>query len=89
MEKLKLFEKQNVSLYQVQKELGYAIQTLYRYARNERKIENMPGKMLVELAKYFKMEPEKLYVEIQKYQKQLGGKNEQVSTLAKISKSRR
>lgn len=76
MEKLKLFEKQNVSLYQVQKELGYAIQTLYRYARNERKIENMPGKMLVELAKYFKMEPEKLYVEIQKYQKQLGGSNE-------------
>ena len=76
MEKLKLFEKQNVSLYQVQKELGYAIQTLYRYARNERKIENMPGKMLVELAKYFNMEPEKLYDEIQKYQKQLGGSNE-------------
>lgn len=73
---IKLFEGQKVSLYQVQKELGYAIQTLYRYARNERKIENMPGKMLVELAKYFKMEPEKLYVEIQKYQKQLGGKNE-------------
>ena len=71
---IKLFEGQKVSLYQVQKDLGYAIQTLYRYARNERKIENMPGKMLVELAKYFKMEPEKLYVEIQKYQKQLGGK---------------
>lgn len=73
---IKLFEEQKVSLYKVQKDLGLGIYTLYRYARNQRKIENMPSKMVCDLAYYFKIEVNTLYKKMLEYQKKGANTNE-------------
>nr|DAP56948.1 MAG TPA: Regulatory protein-modification, helix-turn-helix, transcriptional regulator, DNA [Caudoviricetes sp.] len=70
---IKLFEGQKVSLYQVQKDLGLGIYTLYRYAKGQRNVENMPTKMVFDLAYYFKIEVNTLYKKMLDYQKKNGG----------------
>lgn len=69
---VKLFEEQNVSIYQVQKELGLGIYTLYRYAKGQRKIENMPSKMLRSLSKYFGIDTDTLYTKMKEYEAKRG-----------------
>lgn len=53
---LKLFEDQKVSLYRIQKDLKLSPVRLYKYARGQRRIENMPTKLMLALSKYFKIE---------------------------------
>lgn len=67
---LKLFKEQKESLYKVQKEIGCGIYTLYRYAKGQRNIKNMPAKMVCDLANYFKIEVNDLYNKMLKYQKE-------------------
>lgn len=69
---IKLFEDQKVSLYQVQKDLGLGIYTLYRYAKGQRNVENMPTKTVCDLAYYFKIEVKVLYKKMLDYQKKNG-----------------
>ena len=70
---IKLFEGQKVSLYQVQKDLGLGIYTLYRYSKGQRNVENMPTKMVCDLSYYFKIEVNTLYKKMLDYQKKNGG----------------
>jgi hypothetical protein len=65
---LKLFEQQTVSLYQVQKDLKLSPVRLYKYARGQRRIENMPSKLLLDLAYYFKIEVNTLNQSMLDYQ---------------------
>lgn len=67
----KLYEKQKHTIYEIQKELGISKDTLYRYIRKQRNIDNMPVKILLDIAYFEKIEPNKLYREIKLY---LGGK---------------
>ena len=71
---IKLFKGQNVSIYQVQKELGLGIYTLYRYAKGQRKIGNMPSEMLRRLSKCFGMDVDTLYQKMCEYQAETGVK---------------
>lgn len=59
----KLFKEQNVSLYKVEKDLGYAVNKLYRY-KNPKK---MPIKLMLDLAQYFKMTPNELLKKMEDY----------------------
>lgn len=65
---IKLYEDQEVSIYQVQKDLGLGKYTLYRYASGERSVENMPVKILQELAKYFGMDIDIIYKKMKEYE---------------------
>lgn len=67
MNKLKLFEEQEVSIYKVQKDLGYENNRLYRYAEKKRKIKNMQIDMILNLAVYFKMTPDTLIKKMEDY----------------------
>ena len=58
---IKLFEEQKHTLYEIQRAIGVPKNTLYRYARGKRNIENMPTKMVCDLAYYFKIEVNTLY----------------------------
>ena len=53
---IKLFKKQDVSLYKIQKDLKLSPVRLYKYASGKRRIENMPTKLMLDLAYYFKIE---------------------------------
>lgn len=67
----KLYGKQKHTIYEIQKELGISKDTLYRYIRKQRNIDNMPVKILLDIAYFEKIEPNKLFREIKLY---LGGK---------------
>lgn len=67
---IKLFEEQNVPLSRVQKDLGLGTYTLYRYAKGQRQVKNMPTKTLLDLAYYFGIEVKTLYEKMLKYQKE-------------------
>lgn len=69
---IKLYEEQKTSLYQIQKELGLGIYTLYRYAKGQRKIGNMPSEMLHSLSKYFGIDVDTLYNEMKEYEAKRG-----------------
>lgn len=71
---LKLFEKQDVSLYKLQKEMNLSHVRLYKYASGEHKIENMPTKLMLDLAYYFKIEVNALNKMMLEYQKKRGEK---------------
>lgn len=72
---LKLYKEQKHTIYEIQKEIGVAKDTLYRYARGTRKVEKMAPKMLIAIAYYEKIEANKLYEAMLEYQKR-GGNNE-------------
>lgn len=65
---LKLYEEQKKSLYQMQKDLDFSIVTLYRYAKNQRDVKNMPSEILIKLSNYLKINPKELYEKMVKYQ---------------------
>ena len=67
---IKLFEEQNVPLSRVQKDLGLGAYTLYRYAKGQRQVKNMPTKTLLDLAYYFGIEVKTLYEKMLEYQKE-------------------
>lgn len=66
----KLYYDQKVSMYELQKSIGLEknSQTLYRYARCERKIEHMPIRQFLDICYFLKEEPNELYEKIKKYQ---------------------
>ena len=65
---IKLFEEQTKSLYVIQKELNLGMYTLYRYANGQRKIENMPIKLLSKLSNYLGIDKYTLYEKMCEYQ---------------------
>ena len=66
----KLFDEQKVSLYKIQNDLGLDIKRLYRYADGTCNIKKMPTKLILDLAYYFKIEPNRLYKLMLDYQQQ-------------------
>ena len=64
----KLYENQQHSLYEIQNAIGVSRITLYNYAKGKRKIEKMPVKMVLDIAKYEKIEPNKLLKEMKEYE---------------------
>lgn len=67
----KLFKEQNISINQLQKELGLSGMKLYRYTNKECKLENMPTSLILQLSNYFKIEPNKLYKKMMEYRKEM------------------
>lgn len=67
MSNLKLYEGQKHTIYEITKELGLAKDTLYRYARGKRNIENMPTQTILDIAYYEKIEVNTLFKEMKKY----------------------
>ena len=63
----KLFERQNVSLYRIEKDLGLEIKRLYRYADKTIDIHKMPSELVIDLAYYFHIEVNQLYQEMIDY----------------------
>nr|DAF46609.1 MAG TPA: SOS-response transcriptional repressor [Siphoviridae sp. ctqwY3] len=74
MSNLKLYEKQKHTIYEIQKAIGVSKDTLYRYARGKRNVENMPTKMVIDIAYFEKIEVNTLFRAMKDYLK--GGKNE-------------
>lgn len=66
---IKLYEGQKHTIYEIQQKLGCSINTLYHYARGTHKIDNMPIKMILDIAYFEHIEVNKLYEEMKKYQK--------------------
>ena len=64
----KLFENQNRSINQIQKDLNLGCKTLYRYADGSCKIDNMSSKLLIKLANYFGIDANELYEEMKNYE---------------------
>ena len=64
----KLYHDQKISTYKIQKDLNLSKYTLYRYCNGQRKIENMPTKLLLDLAYYLHMSPNTLFDKIKWYQ---------------------
>lgn len=69
---IKLYKEQKTSLYQIQKDLNYGMYTLYRYAKGQRKIENMPINMLFDISIYLGIEPGVLYEKMKEYETNRG-----------------
>lgn len=65
----KLYKEQKHSLYDIQNEIGVSKITLYNYANKKRNIDNMPNKMLLDIAYYEKIEPNQLIKNIKEYLK--------------------
>ena len=65
----KLYKEQKHSLYEIQKAIGVSKITLYNYANKKRKVDNMPIKMILDIAYYEKIEPNKLLKEMKEYLK--------------------
>lgn len=57
---IKLFEEQKQSIYKIQKDTGIPIAKLYRYAKGDTPINKMPVDLVLQLANYFKIEPNEL-----------------------------
>jgi len=68
---IKLIEEQEESLYVIQKKLNLGMYTLYRYAKGQRRIENMPFNMLYKLSNYFGIEYGELYRKMCEYQERI------------------
>lgn len=64
---IKLYEEQKMSLSQMQKELGLAHYTLYRYANREVPIDRMEVGMFLKMAYLLKEKPYDLYLKIKNY----------------------
>lgn len=65
---MKLYEGQKVSLYQIQKDLGLGIQTLYKYARCEKPIEAMSLGLAKKVADYLGISLDYFYKVVKDYQ---------------------
>lgn len=63
----KLFKEQDITLYQISKDLKIPMAKLYRYADKKTKIEKMPTKLIIDLAYYFHIEVNKFYNMMRNY----------------------
>lgn len=66
---LKLYKDQKVSIWKIQKDLGLDKMRLYRYATGVVDIERIPTKLVLDLAYYLKIEPNKLMRDMVDYLK--------------------
>ena len=64
----KLYKGQKHSTYEIQKSIGVSKDTLYKYIRNERNVENMPIKMLMDIAYFEKTEVNELFEKLKEAQ---------------------
>ena len=64
----KLFEEQQVSIYKIQKDLNLHHCRLYRYADGSLIVDNMPVNLILQLANYFKIEPNELLRKMRNYE---------------------
>lgn len=64
----KLYKGQKHSTYEIQKAIGVSKDTLYKYIRNERNVENMPIKMLMDIAYFEKIEVNELFEKLKEAQ---------------------
>lgn len=64
----KLYSEQKHTIYEIQKAIGVSNRTLYRYAKGERQIKNMPIKTILDIANFEKTEPNKLFKAMLEYQ---------------------
>lgn len=64
----KLYEDQKYTIYEIQRKLGVNKDTLYKYARGEIEIENMPIKWVLDIAKIEGVEVNTLYQKMIKWQ---------------------
>ena len=60
----KLYKEQKHTLYEIQNAIGVSKITLYNYANKKRKVDNMPVSMILDIAYYEKIEPNKLLKEM-------------------------
>lgn len=73
---LKLYEEQKNSIYSLQKKMNLSKDCLYKYARGERLIKNMPVKTLLDIAMYENIEPNKLFRKMCYWEKTRSKRNE-------------
>ena len=66
---MKLYKGQKNTLYELQKQLGLSLNTLYNYARGKVDIDKMPIGTLTKLATIEEQDPIKLYYEMKRYLK--------------------
>ena len=64
----KLYKGQKHSTYEIQKAIEVSKDTLYKYIRNERNVENMPIKMLMDIAYFEKTEVNELFEKLKEAQ---------------------
>ena len=64
----KLYKGQKHSTYEIHKAIGVSKDTLYKYIRNERNVENMPIKMLMDIAYFEKIEVNELFEKLKEAQ---------------------
>jgi len=63
----KLYKEQKHTLYEIQNAIGVSKITLYNYANGKRKVENMPIKMVLDIAYFEKIEPNELLKRMKEY----------------------
>ena len=61
MNKVKLFEEQKHTLYELQKKIGLSRSWLYDYANGRYNIEKMPANVILRIAQIESIEPNELY----------------------------
>ena len=66
---VKLYKEQKNSIYKLQKLCGLGKDTLYKYARGYRKIENMPVNIILKISHYEKINPNELIEKMIEYEK--------------------
>ena len=64
---IKLYEEQKMSLNKIQKELGLAHYTLYRYANREVPIDRMETGTFLRMSNLLKEKPQDLFAKIKMY----------------------
>jgi hypothetical protein len=69
MKDLKLYAGQKKNLNQIRNELGLDKMYLYRFVGNYEKIETMPYKVVVGVARLEQIEPDELYYKMLAYAK--------------------
>ena len=65
----RLYKEQKHSLYDIQNRIGVSRITLYNYANKKRSIDNMPTKMILDIAYYEEIDPNELVKRIKEYLK--------------------
>ena len=63
----KLYKEQKHSLYEIQQHIGVSKITLYNYANKKRNVENMPIKMILDIAYFEEIEPNELLKRMKEY----------------------
>lgn len=61
MDKIKLYEEQKNTLYELQNKMGLSRTWLYEYAKGRYDIEKMPVGVFMKIAQIENIEPKKLY----------------------------